>query len=752
MLQSFKLKKHATFDSIGVEVDNLKKVNLFYGANGTGKTTITNFLTHPESDYFGDCEISWRDNQPLKILTYNKRFRKDNFDSGKIDGVFTLGNATKEDLKNIEQMKSELDGIKRDGSGKNDIVKKQEETKTKLDNEFSDYCWSHIYKRYEGDFKEAFKGFIGSKVRFKDKIIEEVSTNKQDLLDFNVLKSKAETLFGEIPPLLIEISIIDSIQLTEIEKNGIWEKRVIGKSDIDIAKLIQRLNINDWVNEGKDYIEEGSDICPFCQKNTIDDVFRKQLEEYFDESFVSDTKLIDELSQKYIYNCDIILAGLQLIESNESINKHSKLNINSFSTYLKALTERIQSNKELLNSKSKEPSRRIDLLPSEKYLSEIKKIIQECNKHIKEHNKVINNFESERVKLIANIWSYIINENKKEIERYIKSSTGLQKGIDSLNSEIKKLREDYIKLNDTIKEANKNVTSVQPSVDAINDTLLVYGFDNFKIVPYTEEKNKYQIQRNDGTFVQETLSEGEITFITFLYFLERAKGDIKEESVMDDRVLVIDDPISSLDGTILFVVSSLIKEQIKRVKKNSGSIKQILILTHNVYFFKEVSYVDRSFKKNGDLYYWIIRKKNNVTSIKCYEDKNPIKGSYELLWHELKNREGLSVVTIQNTMRKILEVYFKTMGGYKDEDLINCFESVGEKEICRSLLCWANEGSHCLIDDFYVEHPEQMADKYYDVFQQIFKNMGHSSHYEMMLPDDKKIQVEKLVESKPTAS
>lgn len=747
MIQSFKVKSHATFDAVGVEVDNLKKVNFFYGANGTGKTTITNFLTHPDSDSFGECNIIWKNSQPLTVLTYNKSFRKDNFDTDKIDGVFTLGDATKEDLESIEQMKSDLDVIVKNGSNKNDVVKKQKEAKASLENEFTDYCWSNICKKYEGDFKEAFKGFIGSKVRFKDKVIVEASTPKGLLLELDTLKIKAKTLFGEMPPKLDEIINVDYKLTTEIEKNGIWEKKVIGKSDVDIARLIQRLNINDWVNEGKGYIEEGSNICPFCQKNTIDAEFRKQLEEYFDESFVADTKLIEELSKKYIDNCDLILAGLQIIESKESLNKHSKLDINSFSIYLKALTERLYSNKELLNSKSNEPSRVINLLSTEEYLSEIKKIIQESNKQIKDHNDVINNFTSEKSKLIAGIWSYIINENKIEIEKYIRKSSGLQKGIDSLNNEIQKLRGEYTKLDIKIKDANKNVTSVQPSVDAINKTLLAYGFDNFEIVPYTEEKNKYQIKRKDGTLVKETLSEGEVTFITFLYFLERAKGDIKEESVMDDKVLVIDDPISSLDGTILFVVSSLIKEHIKRVKDNKGTIKQILLFTHNVYFFKEVSHVDNCYKRKGGVDHWIIRKKNNTTSIKYYGEENPIKGSYELLWHELRNREELSDVTTQNTMRKILEVYFKTMGDYKDDDLINSFKSIGEKEICRSLLCWANDGSHCLIDDFYVEHPEQMTDKYFEVFKNIFINMNHSSHYEMMMAKGKNTPIEELVES-----
>src|SRR5690606_27054111 len=95
--------------------------------------------------------------------------------------------------------------------------------------------------------------------------------------------------------------------------------------------------------------------------------------------------------------------------------------------------------------------------------------------------------------------------------------------------------------------------------------------------------------------------------------------------------------ISSLDSNVLFVVSSLIKEIIKSIKQNKGSIKQLILLTHNVYFHKEVSFVDGRRPKNGDTYYWIIRKSNNTSSIQAFEMENPIKSSYELLWKELRN-------------------------------------------------------------------------------------------------------------------
>lgn len=64
-----------------------------------------------------------------------------------------------------------------------------------------------------------------------------------------------------------------------------------------------------------------------------------------------------------------------------------------------------------------------------------------------------------------------------------------------------------------------------------------YGFLNFEIVPTQEDEGFYQIQREDGTIAETTLSEGEITFITFLYYLQLTKGGISKDEVNNERVL-----------------------------------------------------------------------------------------------------------------------------------------------------------------------------------------------------------------------
>lgn len=220
-------------------------------------------------------------------------------------------------------------------------------------------------------------------------------------------------------------------------------------------------------------------------------------------------------------------------------------------------------------------------------------------------------------------------------------------GSDNRYALIKTKLDEYNLLDAEIKKLSKNVTSIQPTINEINRLLKSYGFTNFEIVPATEE-GFYQIQREDGTIAETTLSEGEITFITFLYFLQLAKGGISEEPVNEERILVIDDPISSLDSNVLFIVSTLIKEILKSIKADTGNIKQIILLTHNVYFHKEVSFIDGRTKVCNKTNFWILRKNDTVTNIQSFLMANPIQSSYELLWQELKSENVKSSITIQN--------------------------------------------------------------------------------------------------------
>ena len=290
----------------------------------------------------------------------------------------------------------------------------------------------------------------------------------------------------------------------------------------------------------------------------------------------------------------------------------------------------------MLSNKTKEPSRSITLNSISNYIEQLYTEIDNVNSQISEIMRLMENKKEEKEKLIKDIWRFIVEENKYNYGNYIKSINQANKALEGMKRS-KKAQEKYKnKFEREAIELEKQLISVLPSIDEINKLLKSYGFTNFYLTE-SEEKGFYKIVRDNGEDANETLSEGEKTFITFLYFYQLINGSNYKSKINTPRIIVIDDPISSLDSNVLFIVSSLINDLKKKIRNNDSKFKQLLIFTHNVYFHKEVSFNSGygGSKKLSDETFWILRKINNVSHIKEY-DENPIKNSYELLWRELR--------------------------------------------------------------------------------------------------------------------
>jgi len=730
MIENIHLKKVASYDDTGIQITGLKKVNFIYGANGCGKTTISNFLHNTEDTVFSNCNLTWKNDTQVKTLVYNKQFRERNYGHGKLGGIFTLGEATADEIAVIETKVEELKVIKADGVSKKEALSAHKTRLEKLDTDLKEDAWIKVYKKYETLFNEAFEG-AKSKDRFKNRLITEFGSNTMVLESIDDLKEKAITIFGEAPINLNPITTFNYDRIIEITNNPIWKKVIVGKANVDIATLIQKLNINDWVNQGRTYIQEDN-TCPFCQQNTITDDFKRQLENYFDEAYLNDLETITNLKREYDQEIDNLINELNTIEEFQKNNDKSKLNNDTFSAYLKTLNSQFITNKEFLNNKIKEPSRIFNLVSVKEQLDLIAGLLAAANTEIANHNAIVLNFKAAKSNLILSVWKFLLEEYRTQIAAFNTSKSGMERGIANFETQLAAKLVEQQMLNAEIKNLSKNVTSIQPTIDEINRLLISYGFHNFEIVPASDD-GFYQIKREDGTIAEATLSEGEITFITFLYYLQLTKGGVTEDTVNEERILVIDDPISSLDSNVLFLVSTLIKEIIKKVRIDNGNIKQVILLTHNVYFHKEVSYVDSTYRGGEKANFWILRKTIKYSNIQPYIDKNPIQSSYELLWREIREWEHNSGITIQNTLRRVLENYFSILGNKRDDFIINKFETREEKDICRSLLSWANEGSHTMPDDLFIELPDGVIEKYINVFKNIFIHTNNYGHYNMMM-------------------
>ncbi len=97
-------------------------------------------------------------------------------------------------------------------------------------------------------------------------------------------------------------------------------------------------------------------------------------------------------------------------------------------------------------------------------------------------------------------------------------------------------------------------------------------------------------------------------------------------------------------------------------------------------------------------------------------------------------RPNPSNLTIQNTLRRILENYFKILGDVDPDFICEKFEGK-EKFVCKSLFSWVNYGSHFAHDDLFIADGAT-ADIYLKVFKEVFEKLEHGGHYRMMMHED----------------
>ena len=734
MIDKIIMKNCATYNEEGVSIDNCKKVNFFYGPNGSGKSTISNYLYKPNEPLYSSCEIKWGKDEPTDIIVYNKEFRNRHLKED-IDGVFTLGEATIEETNALEELKDKREKKKKDLAIRKNSLKDKRIEKQNHKNHFRDTIWNVILKGNEDDFQEAFNGFRGNKEKFYNEVISRYKKSHITNKTRESLQKKSKTLFSKKPESysLVDVCVEELIRkLNTIEENTIWRKIVVGNKDVPVSRLIEYLDNADWVNKGRTYIKSDG-ICPFCQQKTITKDLEQQLNSFFNGEYQKDTEIIKNLIEEYRIASSSLMSILENIKNNNIAITIGLLDISKYDTLLDSLRLLFSNSINEMALKEKEPGRIIILSESNSKIKLLLDMIGGINQNIDVNNKMVDNYNSEKKALIDDIWEYLMDEQEALIKSYLddkltleKAEAGIEKGIDRIQEEINKLDEE-------IYESGKNITSVQPTVDEINRSLRSYGFTNFRIVPSPTRENFYQIQRLDGTLATNTLSEGEETFISFLYFLQFAKGSTDATKVSSKKILIIDDPICSLDSTVLYIVSSMVKSLIKDVREDVSDVEQIFILTHNVFFHKEASFIDGRTKEVKDINYWIISKDNNISSIISYGMKNPIKTSYELLWQELKDNKNVSIITIQNVMRRIIENYFGILGVSIDETIINSFESIEDQITCRSLISWINDGSHSIPDDLYIDSYTDSVTRYKKIFKEVFVKMDHKAHYDMMM-------------------
>ena len=249
------------------------------------------------------------------------------------------------------------------------------------------------------------------------------------------------------------------------------------------------------------------------------------------------------------------------------------------------------------------------------------------------------------------------------VEKRLKEKKVCEKKIADTSPKISAI-ENYIKThNETIREQQKNTVNIEKAITSINDGLADLGLDDFRIEKHSE--NLYKIVRgsqDSDTF--QTLSEGEKMIISFLYFIELCRGKKSATDVGRKKIIVIDDPISSLSHIFIFNIGQLIKQEFLF----SDTYEQAFVLTHSLYFFYELTDPKHKRRKESQK---LFRMTKNCDGSKIFDMKyEEIQNDYYSYWQIVKD-DKQSPALIANCMRNIIEYFF---GFIEKKDLNNVFQ------------------------------------------------------------------------------
>jgi wobble nucleotide-excising tRNase len=734
MLTSLTLRSVATYPPEGVTLAGLHPINFIFGSNGSGKTTLSNYIANPASEDFEYCDMQWANGERLAVHVYNKRFREANLRQADIPGVFTMGEDSVARLDERKAREEELKALRGTATQQRDKVAEYTGKLERANEDFTNLVWDTLHKKHKDAFAPAFKG-AGYKNTFRDKLLQEAKSNTAELSTLEELKERAAVAFKGDPTPLEFLPRPQVARLLELEKDSIWATPIVGKGDVPIAALIGRLENSDWVNTGRGYLTD-SDTCPFCQQPTVTEALRQQLEQFFDESYAQSLKQLSDLRGEYAAEAQRLRKLVATALTSEQRNPHTKLDTEVFTAEVEALRAALEAAISAIDTKLKEPSRKVELPSVAAPIERVMVRIDTANERISEHNTTVKSIRTERISLTRAVWRYLVEQSATVRSTYTKTIAGLNKSLKEAEERYAATVQQDKLLSAELKELTKGMAGVEASVTYINGILEDFGFSNFRLAVSEENPGCYRIVRPDGTPATDTLSEGETTFISFLYFYRLMVGGLTEDSVNERRLIVIDDPISSLDSNVLFVVSSLLRKHIREVREGKGNIAQLIILTHNAYFQKQVAIDKGRDIKRADTAYWVLRRQRKQTEAIAHGMKNPVSSTYQLLWNEVRDSKGASAIGVQNAMRRILEYYFTVLGvsGKKLSDLPEQFkDSPRDQVLCESLLSWAHGGSHDIADELHISDTDDTKERFIKVFRKIFEVNGQEGHYEMMM-------------------
>jgi wobble nucleotide-excising tRNase len=555
--------------------------NLVYGWNGCGKTTLSSLLAHVEKravlsegefelEFDGATKVSGTalNSVPLpQVRVFNRDFINATLQSAGsgIAPIYFLGEDNIEKQAQVDQLKSDL-------SHANTEVTTATSEKKAADTKLDDFCVA------------------------KAKLIKELLTTANSTgynnYDKRRFKQAAKGMSVEAAPLALHSdddkarlrsqkdaqpkSAIDELSAPSVDLSALKAEveQLLGRSVVaqTIDELTQDTELGSWVQRGLTLHsgERHSDTCRFCQQ-PLDMTRRLALEAHFNDAFSAFQRDLGTMLSKL----KTVRAGrssLRLPETAwfydhlvaeatiavEAAKATVEVGLGSLDTLIACVESK-------RNNPFAVPVAGPDFTPADAGC--LTNAIGTINAVIGMHNTKTDDFKRSVEQACKQLENAYVAESHAE---YVQLTCAAELGEESLQRAKKKPKQ----LQAQIDELERMILEHRRPADELTNELRAYlGRDELR---FEVKGSGYALTRGGESVAH--LSEGERTAIAFLYFLKSLQDKTFD---LANGIVVIDDPVSSLDANALFSAFAYMKER-------TGQCGQLFVFTHSFPFFRLV--------------------------------------------------------------------------------------------------------------------------------------------------------------------
>jgi len=679
----------------GKNVQDFKRLNILYGRNYSGKTTLSRIFRaletgHIPLNYLGSTFTIYGDkgnvsqatiaNNNYAVRVYNRDFVSDNLSflinqavGGEIKTFAIVGEKNKQIEDEISAIQAKLGSVQSEAGLRHDLDSKKKErdwTNNNYKNAF-DALESKLRSHANDKIKQ--NRIYGAAVYNIESIRKDIAavkkpgfiplTTEEQAAKVNLLKQDA------LPAITDTVSVDLKIDSINTVAEDLLSRSI--KPTQAIQELLNETTLQAWVKQGIPLHKDKRDTCAFCRQDLPHNIW-EVLDSHFSKES-SDLEASIDSCLKLVGDEIQFISGFLTLTSDkfyaeeavsfEANNKSLVKNLKVYEQDLEALSAALNSRKNSIFQPVSLPISRHDLTAIQNCADNINGLIVKSNGRTSSLEK--DKVSARELLRLTDVASFI---GDIAYDAELLRIAGLKSDTDTANTvytdaeaEIVKLEADVTRLHGQQKDERKGAERVNALLNHF------FGHNGIKLEAKENSETstvRFEITRNGKSAYN--LSEGECSLIAFCYFIARLE---EPDSKGKELIIYIDDPISSLDGNHIFFMFSLIESLIAKpiAEKNEPvKYKQLFISTHNLDFLKYLKRLSGRGKGDGNVQQFLVTKGQETSTIQLMPDylKKYIT-EFNYLFHQIfrcSKAENAAVYpeaffSFGNNLRKFLEAY-----------------------------------------------------------------------------------------------